>query len=482
METEHITTPKLIGRHEECKTLEDCMTSPRSEFVIVCGRRRIGKTFLVDQFFNYQYDFSFIGKRNMKTHLQLQFFARELRRCSGNKPERFANWYDAFNALEDYLDTLPKDRKKVLFFDEMPWIDTRRSTFVSALENFWNGWANRRYDIVLIASGSATSWMADKLIENKGGLHNRITRRINLSPFSLSETEEYLQAVGSTFTRYDILQCYMFTGGVPFYLSLLNPKLSVAQNIDMLFFGKNAPLRTEFNELYSALFTQVDSYIKVVETLNAHKAGMTKSEIAKAVKFNGSFLKKILDNLEQCDFIDSYAMFGKKKTTVFRLFDFYTLFYFKFIAGRNDKDPDWWSHNLDDPGLRAWMGLTFELICMRHHVQIKKALGISGVATSISTWKCEPDPENDLPGAQIDMIIERADRMIHLCEMKFSEEEYNLTNDYEMRLRTRMSVFRIKTHTKKAIVNTFVTTFGVGAGKRHSIVHSEVTMDDLFMP
>ena len=362
----------------------------------------------------------------------------------------------------------------------MPWIDSQRSTFVSALENFWNAWANRRYDIVLIASGSATSWMADNLLENQGGLHNRITRRIYLEPFTLGETEEYLKSQNFFWTRYDMLQCYMFTGGIPFYLSLMNPQMSVAQNIDMLFFKKNAPLRNEYNELYSALFSRVDSYIKVIELLYSHKYGLTKREISKATKFNGKFLNMVLNNLEQCDFVDTYELFGKKNTLVYKLVDFYTLFYFKFIANRHNKDTEWWSHNLDDSGVKSWMGLTFELICMRHHKQIKKALGISGIGTSVSTWKCMPDPDNETPGTQIDMLIERSDRVIHLCEIKFCEEEYSITSDYEMRLRRRMGIFKERTKTKDAVVHTFVTTFGLGEGKHHSIVHSEVTMDDLF--
>ena len=472
--------PVLIGRHDECATLKECMASNRSEFVIVCGRRRIGKTFLVDQFFENRYDFSFVGKHKTKTQTQLNYFAKAIQKYSGQKQKTYADWYDAFDALEYYLETLPVNRKKIIFIDEMPCIDTQRSTFVSALENFWNGWANRRYDIVLIASGSATSWKADKLIDNQGGLHNRITRRLYLEPFTLSETEEYFKSFDSPLTRYDILQCYMFTGGIPFYLSLMNPQMSVAQNIDMLFFHKSAPLRREYDELYSALFTHVDSYIKVIEILYDHKYGLTKREISKATKLNGTFLNTVLNNLELCDFIENFELFGKKNTLVYRLVDFYTLFYFKFIANRHNKDTEWWSHNLDDAGIRAWMGLTFELICMKHHKQIKKALGISGIGTSVSTWKCLPDTENEIPGAQIDMLIERSDKVIHLCEMKFSEQEYSITNEYEMRLRKRMGIFKERTKTKEAVVHTFVTTFGVGQGKHSSIVHSEVTMDDLF--
>ena len=437
--------PVLIGRHDECATLKECMASNRAEFVIVCGRRRIGKTFLVDQFFENRYDFSFVGKHKTKTQTQLNYFAKAIQKYSGQKQKTYADWYDAFDALEYYLETLPVNRKKIIFIDEMPWIDTQRSTFVSALENFWNGWANRRYDIVLIASGSATSWMADKLIDNQGGLHNRITRRLYLEPFTLSETEEYFKSFDSPLTRYDILQCYMFTGGIPFYLSLMNPQMSVAQNIDMLFFHKSAPLRREYDELYSALFTHVESYIKVIEILYDHKYGLTKREISKATKLNGTFLNTVLNNLELCDFIENFELFGKKNTLVYRLVDFYTLFYFKIIANRHNKDTEWWSHNLDDAGIRAWMGLTFELICMKHHKQIKKALGIAGIGTSVSTWKCLPDTENEIPGAQIDMLIERSDKVIHLCEMNFSEQEYSITNEYEMRLRKRMGIFKERT-------------------------------------
>ena len=473
-------TPILIGRQSECETLKECLTSSRSEFVIVCGRRRIGKTFLIDQFFGGQYDFSFVGKHRMKTQTQLRYFAKAITKYSGQKQQPYADWYEAFDALEEYLETLATDRKKIIFIDEMPWIDTQRSTFVSALENFWNGWANRRYDIVLVASGSATSWMADKLLDNQGGLHNRITRRLYLAPFTLAETEAYFRLFEFPLTRYDILQCYMFTGGIPFYLSLMNPKMSVAQNVDMLFFRRNAPLRKEYDELYTALFSHVEAYIKVVEVLNKHKSGMTKREIGKVVNLNGKYLNTVLNNLEQCDFIDTYELFEKKNTLVYRLVDFYTLFYFKFIAGHHNKDKEWWSHNLENQSIKSWLGLSFELVCMRHHLQIKKALGISGISTSISTWKCAPDAETETPGAQIDMIIERADRIVHLCEMKFSEQQYNITSDYELRLRNRMGIFKQKTQTKQSVVYTFVTTFGVGEGKHHSIVHSEVTMDDLF--
>lgn len=443
--------PVLIARQKECEQLADSLKSNRSEFVIVCGRRRIGKTFLIDQFFKNEYDFTFVGAHKAKTATQLRNFAKAIRQHSGKKPSPFSDWYDAFDALEEYLGSLPADRKKVIFIDEMPWIDTSRSTFVEALENFWNGWANRRYDIILIASGSATSWMADNLLENQGGLHNRITRRIYLEPFTLGETEEYFKSQDFYWTRYDMLQCYMLTGGVPYYLSLLDPKLSIAQNIDVLCFDENGPLRKEFNELYPALFNHAENYINIVALLYQHKSGLTRKEIAQNSKLNGKFLNTILENLEQCDFIAKMELFGRESTMVYRLVDFYTLFYFKFIAEKHKLDGQWWSHHLDDAGIRSWQGLSFELVCMQHHRQIKKALGISGMATTVSTWKCGPDKESNLPGAQIDMIIERADRMIHLCEMKFSQKAFNISGDYEKKLRDRMWLFDTKTKTRNRL-------------------------------
>ncbi len=470
----------LIARHKECEQLQQCMNSKRSEFVIVCGRRRIGKTFLVDSFFDNKYDFTFVGSHKAKTKVQLQKFAKALKEHSGMPVSALKDWYEAFDALEAYLGSLPKDRKKVIFIDEMPWIDTIRSSFVSALEDFWNGWANRRGDIVLIASGSATSWMADNLISNQGGLHNRITRRIYLEPFTLKETEEYIKSYAEHWVRYDILQCYMLTGGVPYYLSLMDFNQSIAQNIDALCFEENGPLRNEFDELYNALFNHSESYIKVVELLYKNKAGLTRKEISNELNFNGKFLNAILKNLEQCNFIMKREMFGKSSTMVYRLVDFYTLFYLKFISGNHKLDENWWTHHMNDAGINAWRGLTFELICMQHYAQIKNALGISGVATEISTWKCAADDKKELPGAQIDMIISRADRMIHLCEIKFSQKPYNITAEYEKKLRERMWIFDTQTKNKKPLVHTFITTYGLGEGKHHSIVHSEVTMDDLF--
>lgn len=470
----------LIARENECELLRRCMKSDQSEFITVCGRRRIGKTYLVECFFDRTYDFSYVGGHKLATKIQLRNFAKAIKKYGKlSKAPVFENWYDAFDALEEYLETIAEDRKKTIFIDEMPWIDTQKSDFVSALENFWNGWANRRSDIVFIASGSATSWMADNIEDNQGGLHGRITARLYLQPFNLNETAEFLEKRGFSWDNYQILQCYMLTGGVPYYLKKLNPKLSCGQNTDMLCFRETGELRTEFAELYSALFSNADKYIEIVRLLLNKDQGLTKKEINDVMKMNSDTIDKYLRNLKLCNFISEGIRFGSK-VPVYRLVDFYTIFYFKFIEGQAIHDEDWWVHNMNGQSVLSWMGRTFEIICLQHYRQIIKSLGISGMAASIATWRYEGDQNNR--GAQVDMTIERADRMIHLCEMKFYQDKFRLTDDYVERLRERRETFIETKRIKKAVVHTFVTTFGLANPTYSSLVHSEVTMDGLFLP
>ncbi|MCQ2307521.1 MAG: ATP-binding protein [Bacteroidales bacterium] len=472
----------LIGRERECEELKRCMESGRSEFVIVYGRRRVGKTFLIDKYFGGAFDFTFVGGHGLKKKRQLQNFAKALRQqTSTNKQFKFDDWFDAFEALENHLDGISDVRKKVVFVDEMPWIDTQKSEFVEALENFWNGWAARRNDIMFIASGSASSWMMDKLVDNKGGLHARITNSIYLRPFNLNETEKYLRNHNCYWDRYQILQCYMLFGGVPFYLSLLDGSRSLIQNVDELCFRKNGALRIEFEELYSAVFSQAGHYISIVKALAGHREGMCRNDISKIVGVDGGVLTRILRNLVRCDFVSKSNMYGgKTKDSIYRLTDFYTLFYYKFIDNDTSGDEHWWSHNFLTHSVESWMGVTFELLCMMHSDQIKKALGISGISTNMSSWRKAAGKGNGDAGSQIDLIFDRSDRMVNLCEMKFSRNMFVINRDYEEKLRERMELFKQSTRCRKSIVTTFVTTFGVAQGIHSGIVNSEVKMDELF--
>ena len=477
----------VIGREREMAELQRSLESDRSEFVIVYGRRRVGKTYLVDNFFHYEYDFSFVGGHRLTKQKQLRNFAKAMKKFAHlSRQPKYENWDDAFDELEELMESLPEEKRKVIFIDEMPWIDTPQSEFVDALETFWNGWAARRRDIMFVASGSSTSWMVDKLVENQGGLHGRITNNIYVRPFTLHETEQYMKSRGAAWDRYQLLQTYMIIGGIPYYYSLLNVKESLVQNVDRLFFRKNGELRTEFEELYSALFTNTEKYTSVVKLLNSKREGMTREEIENGTKMDKSLLSTVLRNLERCDFILRYSQFGNKsKGSIYRLVDFYTLFYYRFIDGFNAQDENWWSHNYQSPSVESWQGLSFELLCLLHLTQIKQKLGISGIATAASSWRFVPTKQKEQAdgeekGAQIDLLIDRGDRVINLCEMKFSVKPYRISDVYETTLRDRMSVFQEKTKTTKSLVYTFVTTFGVANSMGKSIVNSEVTMEDLF--
>ena len=319
--------------------------------------------------------------------------------------------------------------------------------------------------------------MVDKLIKNKGGLHNRITNQIYLRPFNLKECEEYLDTHHFNWDRYQILECYMILGGIPYYLSLLNPEKSLAQNVDYLFYRKNAILRNEFDELYNALFINAEHYITVVKALSEKKSGMTREEIKERTGLNGGSLSKILQNLEKCDFIISYSNYKNAvKNSLYKLIDFYTLFYYNFITGNNSKDEEFWTHHLNLPTVNTWRGNTFELVSLMHLDMIKQKLGISGLATAAYSWRSR-DPEN---AAQIDLLIDRADRIFNVCEMKFSHEPYSITKEYETKLRNRLAYFKSETKTTKGLSMTFVTTYGVLPNKHSGIVQNEVMMDDLF--
>ena len=463
----------------EMHTLAECMQSPRSELIAVYGRRRIGKTFLIKEYFKSNFTFYFVGTRDVSKAVQLSNFANSLQKqfrleC---KPS-IENWFEAFSLLESLVEKTRTKGKRVLFIDEMPWMDSVKSDFVPALELFWNGWATMRNDIVLIACGSATSWMVDKVFHNKGGLFNRVTRHLYLRPFTLREVEALLESQGFTWDRYQIAQCYMTLGGVPFYYTLLSRGESLSQNIDRLFFSSpHAPLRMEYEELYAALFKNPARYMAIVKLLVSKRNGMTRNDIMAQCGFGGSMLSKILSDLERCDFIFGYAQYGNKsKNTLYRVKDFYTLFYYKFVAGEEGRDGSRWSHIQQTQPVKSWQGYSFELLALLHLDEIKNRLHIDVISNKSSSWR-SADAENPV---QIDLVIERADRIINLCEMKFSSAPYIIDKAYEMHLRNRMAIFREQTGTRYGTQLTLITTFGVLKNKHYSVVDSEVTLDDLF--
>ena len=469
----------IIGRKEEQQILHSAAQSENSEFVAVYGRRRVGKTYLIRETFGYKFTFQHTGLAKGNTKEQLFSFAISLRDAGYDDCPIPKSWLEAFSLLSTYLKN-STDEKKIVFLDELPWMDTPRSNFISAFEHFWNGWASARKDIVLIICGSATSWIINKVINDHGGLHNRVTKQIALQPFTLKECEMFAESKGLEMSRYQLAECYMVLGGIPYYWSLLEKGLSLAQNIDKIIFAKNGKLSNEFNQLYASLFKSPEQYIDIVTALGKKKVGMTREEIIAATdKYSNGALSKVLDELEYCGFIRKYNGFDKKsKQAIYQLIDNYTLFYFKFIQQNENNDEHFWSASIDSAMHRAWSGLAFERLCMAHTQQIKAALGIAGVLSNVYSWRKEADDMSD--GAQIDLLIDRKDQVINLCEMKYSLSEYIIDAEYEQKLRNKKSVFIDTTNTRKAVHLTMVTTFGIKANAHSGIVQNEITLDDLF--
>ena len=470
----------IIGRKEEQQILRSAVQSENSEFVAVYGRRRVGKTYLIRETFGYKFTFQHTGLAKGNTKEQLFSFAISLRDAGYDDCPIPKSWLEAFSLLSTYLKN-STDEKKIVFLDELPWMDTARSNFISAFEHFWNGWASARKDIVLIICGSATSWIINKVINDHGGLHNRVTKQIALQPFTLKECEMFAQGKGLEMNRYQLAECYMVLGGIPYYWSLLEKGLSLAQNIDKIIFAKNGKLSNEFNQLYASLFKSPEQYIDVVTALGKKKAGMTREEIIAATDmYSSGTLSKVLDELEYCGFIRKYNGFDKKsKQAIYQLIDNYTLFYFKFIQQNENNDEHFWSASIDSAMHRAWSGLAFERLCMVHTQQIKAALGIAGVLSNVYSWRKEADEISD--GAQIDLLIDRKDQVINLCEMKYSLSEYAIDAEYEQKLRNKKSAFIDATNTRKAVHLTMVTTFGIKANAHSGIVQNEFKLDDLFV-
>ena len=472
----------LIGREQEKKDLLDALASDYSEFIAVYGRRRVGKTFLIRETFNYKFTFQHTGMANTTSKNQLINFRDSLIEQGATKVPKLNSWLEAFSELKRFLNA-SMDERKLVFIDELPWLDTPKSDFLSALEHFWNGWATSRKDIVLIVCGSATSWIVEKIINNHGGLHNRLTKRIKLNPFTLKECESFVESKHISMTRYQIVEAYMVLGGIPYYWNFMKKGLSVAQNIDRLFFQESGELLGEFDMLYASLFRFPEGYVKIVTALGGKKVGMSRKEIIDATQIADSgTLTRMLKELEWCGFIRKYNNIGKtSREAIFQLIDNYTLFYFQFIQKNHLMDEHFWTTSQNSPIYHAWSGLAFERVCLQHVPAIKNALGISGVLTNVYSWRQKADEASGVPGVQIDLLIDRNDQVVNLCEMKFSKAEYTITKDYDMALRQKLEAFRIGTNSRKAIHLTMVTTYGLAHNAYAETVQNSIIMDDLFV-
>lgn len=475
----------LIGRVLEQKQIFERFESDKSELVSVYGRRRVGKTYLIKQCFNEEFDFWFTGMYEATRAQQLAQFQAALYGKTNKKIPKLKDWFLAFETLKQYLLSLNKD-KVVVFLDELPWLDTPKGNFLQAFSYFWNMWPSNKTLLKLYVCGSSTTWMIKKFVGDKGGLYGRVTCSIYLPPFNLGETEEFLIKIKHIeLNRHKILELYMILGGIPYYLDMLRKDLPLAKNIDNLFFKENANLKTEYEFLFRSLFNNSQAYRKVVEALSKKLKGLTREEIMEATNIkDGGTLTEILDNLRLCDFIREYRAIGKEqRNSLFQLTDLFSLFFLNFVEKGNSQDENFWSNIAFSNDENSWAGYSFEQVCLHHIKQIKSKLSILGVLSNIYSWNCKPyidDTGAKWKGGQIDLLIDRKDEIINICELKYASGRYEITASYEEHLRERACLFKNRTKTKKALQHTFITTYGVKQNKHSGIVQSEVTMDDLF--
>ena len=466
----------LVGRKKEKEELLELFNSGRAEFVTLYGRRRVGKTFLLNSIFSNEYAFKVTAVLDDSTKVQLKNFALALSEYSKEDEPIPPDWLTAFARLRSILEKSNRKRK-VVFFDEMPWLDTNGSGFIPAFEHFWNGWAAAQDDIMLIVCGSAASRIVKKLFRNRGGLHNRITRRIFLHPFTLAESRLYAEREGFPADEVSLLETYMTFGGIPYYLSLMNKNSSFAQNVNRLCFTRDGELRDEFSNLYASLFRNASRHIQVVEALGRVKIGLTREDIKNETKLpEGGSLNDTLEELELSGFIRKYTPFArKKKGELYQLVDHFTLFHLAFIKNSTVDDPDYWMKKRETQAFRTWRGYAFEQVCLSHIGQIQKAIGVAGVVTHVESWR---SGKSD-PGAQIDLLINRNDQVVSLCEMKYSDTEYVLTKTQAQKIRNMRNVFIEETGTRKAVHIAFITPVGLARNEYYDEVQAIVTAEDL---
>jgi uncharacterized protein len=474
----------IIGREFEKKELNKALESTKSELVAVMGRRRVGKTFLIRNYLEKQLILEFIGVQNVSNEVQLFHFMNALKDSGllSDTDQYPQSWLAAFGFLQKALNDVKKPFKPVLFFDELPWLADKSAEFIAAFDYFWNAWASKQ-NLVIVICGSSASWMNQKIINNKGGLHNRITRLIHVKPFNLAETKQFLLFKGIKYPQYYILQLYMTMGGIPLYLELLDSSRSFAENINEICLKPSGFLYNEYDRLLPSLFSQHQVHTLMIQALAKKRKGLTREELLAETKLaNGGTFTKHLEELIQSDFVDFYRPFGKqKKDTLYRLTDMFCLFYFAFILpNKGNKTPDFASFS-QSPTYKSWVGYTFENVCMSHVLQIKKALGISGLSTATSSFIAKP--KDGLEGTQIDLLIERADQTIHVCEIKFLSDEMVVNKAFVENLSNKRAIFNYHTHNKKHLFNTLITTYGVKSNDHSQAnIDQVITMEALFEP
>lgn len=481
----------IIGRTREQNILRELLKSSKAELLAIYGRRRVGKTFLVRNFFENESCVLFYcsGIKEGRIADQINEFAKQIGKTFYNGASITARkcWLDAFEDLSKAIEQISKSKKVVLFFDELPWMATPRSKLLQALDYYWNRYWSHDQRLKLIVCGSSASWIIDKIINNKGGLYNRITRTINLEPFSLKEADLFLLTNGLQLNQNQVLDLYMILGGIPHYLGLLRKGLSITQNIDELCFQKDGALVKEFDRLFSSLFDGAEICTNLIRTIAKHRYGIGQAQLIKESGVSdGGGTERKLKELEEAGFVTKFIPFGhQEKGIYYKVIDEFTLFYLRWIEPnlktilKQNQSNSYWLAKSKSPHWKSWSGLAFESICYKHLTQIQKALNIPDGA-DIGTWRYTPRKE-DYKGTQIDLLFDRNDKAITICEIKFNEQSFSIDKDYAHNLLNKVEIYRKQTRTIKQIFLAMIVSNGLKPSMySEEIIHNVVTLKDFF--
>ncbi len=481
---------KIIGRDREKKILAKVFRSKEAEFVAIYGRRRIGKTFLVRGFFSKKGTFfELSGLKDASKSTQLENFSKALSQAfyKGVPIRVPLDWREAFEMLTIELDKHPKSKKAVLFLDEFPWLATRKSGLIQALDYFWNRYWSKYPNLILIVCGSAASWMLEHLIYAKGGLHNRLTKRVLLEPFNLNEVQKYLTAKKVKLNQKQIIDLYMCTGGVPYYLKEIEPGKSAPQMIDSLCFQKDGLLYSEFENLFHSLFDKAEVHFEIVNLIVNNGNKISRKDLLSQLKTkSGGGINRRLQELEASGFIQSYVPYGKKeRDQYYRLIDEYSLFWLKWVAPLKRAgtriSKGYWKNLLKTPKISTWAGFAFENVCLKHVHQIQKALGLEQISCQTGSWRYIPRNGKLANGAQVDLLFDREDGIITLCEIKYSELQFRIDKTYGKKLLEKWEIFEEHFSTNKQIFLALITTIGLKKSSwSEELVDQVVVGKDLF--
>ena len=305
-----------------------------------------------------------------------------------------------------------------------------------------------------------------------------ITCQIFLRPFSLKETELFMNDRDFGWSRKQIAEAQMVFGGLPFFFDLLNPDESLTWNINMLCFNQHALLRNESKKLLEATLKKSPVYNRIMERLSHNYYGMPKAQCQEELGIPQGTFTRAVDDLVKCGYVhESKDNYIKGHPLRLQLVDPFLLFHYNFLSKNAPVQVKSFEVYKADTGKYInWRGHAFEVLCLYHIEQIKKALGISGVNTNEYSWISSKKEG----GAQIDLVIERDDGIANLCEEKFTDTAFSISSEYEEDLLNKIELYKQETKTKHATKLVLISVEGIKGSAHTEHITRVLTLDDLF--